>query len=224
MLLPPRCVLCGLPSGSICICEPCKADLPWAEPPCYQCGLPLPAGYGQTCGQCIQHPPPYEHTVSPLQYCFPVNQLVRALKFHRQLAEGRVLSHLLCACVAEESLTLPDMLVPVPLHPLRMLKRGFNQAYELGNYASKRLGIPLHATGLRRKRNTRAQSGLDRKQRQSNVRGAFYWYGRKQPGHHVALIEEVMTTGITVSECARVLKIAGAKRVDVWVPTRAVPK
>ena len=224
ILLPPRCVLCGQPSGPICICEPCKGDLPWAEPQCYQCGLPLPAGHGRICGQCIQNPPSYQHTVSPLQYCFPADQLVRALKFHRQLAEGRVLSHLMCNHIIEEGSSLPDLLITVPLHHLRMLKRGFNQACELGSYASRRLGIPLLTTGLRRKRNTRAQSGLSRKQRRSNVRGAFYWHGGKQPGRHVALIDDVMTTGTTVSECARVLKEAGARRVDVWVPTRAVPK
>jgi len=115
------------------------------------------------------------------------------------------------------------MLIPVPLHHLRMIKRGFNQACELGSYPSRLLGIPLLATGLRRKRNTKAQSGLSRKQRRRNVRGAFYWHGRKQPGRHVALIDDVMTTGTTVSECARVLKQAGTQRVDVWVPTRAIP-
>jgi ComF family protein len=223
LLLPPRCVLCGLPSGSICICEPCKNDLPWSEPPCYQCGLPLPAGHGQTCGQCIQNSPFYDHTVSPLKYSFPADQLVRALKFHRQLAEGRVLSHLMCAHVIASGCGLPDMLIPVPLHHLRMTKRGFNQACELGSYASRLLGTPLLATGLRRRRNTKAQSGLSRKQRRRNVRRAFYWHGCKQPGRHVALIDDVMTTGTTVSECARVLKQAGAQRVDVWVPTRAIP-
>ena len=115
------------------------------------------------------------------------------------------------------------MLIPVPLHHLRMTKRGFNQACELGSYASRLLGTPLLATGLRRRRNTKAQSGLSRKQRRRNVRDAFYWHGHKQPGRHVALIDDVMTTGTTVSECARVLKQAGAQRVDVWVPTRAIP-
>lgn len=222
-LLSPVCVLCGLPSGSICICAACQNDLPWAAPQCYQCGLPLPAGHGQTCGQCIQDPPAYHHTVSPLQYDFPADQLVRALKFHRQLAEGRVLSHLLCASVIAEDAALPDVLIPVPLHHLRLIKRGFNQAFELASYAGRTLEIPVLSSGLRRKRHTRAQSGLSRKQRRRNVQGAFYWHGGEVSGRHVALIDDVMTTGTTVSECARVLKRAGARRVDVWVPTRAVP-
>lgn len=223
MLLPPRCVLCGQPSDSICICGPCNRDLPRAEAQCYQCGLPLPAGHGKTCGQCLRNPPFYDHTVSPMPYTFPIDQLVRALKFHRQLAEGRVLSHLLCEHVMADACSLPDHLIPVPLHHRRMIKRGFNQAFELASYAGGMLGIPLQITGLRRKRNTRAQSGLSRKQRHRNVRGAFYWKGQQSPGRHVALIDDVMTTGTTVSECARVLKLAGAERVDVWVPARAIP-
>ncbi len=115
------------------------------------------------------------------------------------------------------------MLIPVPLHNLRMIKRGFNQSCELTNYVSKALDIPMLTTALRRHRNTKAQSGLSRKQRMKNVRGAFYWHGSIKPAHHVALIDDVMTTGTTVTECARVLKKAGAKRVDVWLAARAIP-
>jgi ComF family protein len=158
-----------------------------------------------------------------LHYDFPADQLVRAFKFHKQLAEGRVLSHLMCEYVSAMRLTLPDALIPVPLHHIKMIKRGFNQAYELSSYASRVLGISQIADGLRRKRNTQAQSGLSRKQRRSNVRGAFYWHGMIKSGCHVAIVDDVMTTGTTASECARVLLNAGAQRVDIWVPTRAVP-
>jgi ComF family protein len=103
------------------------------------------------------------------------------------------------------------------------MKRGFNQACELGFHASKVLGIPLLTTALKRHRNTKAQSGLSRKQRRKNVRGAFFWHATLRPDSHIALIDDVMTTGTTVSECARVLKKSGAKRVDVWVAARAIP-
>lgn len=154
-------------------------------------------------------------------YEFPADRLVQALKFQRKLAEGRVLSHLMCEYVIKQGLELPDALIPVPLHRLRMIKRGFNQAFELGSYAGRVLGIPLHTSGLRRRRNTAAQSGLDRKQRRKNMRGAFYWRGTDPPAHHVALIDDVMTTGTTATECTRILKKAGAKRVDIWVAARA---
>ena len=222
-LLPPRCVLCGQPSGSICICAACKTDLPWSGPRCYQCALPLGSPKDNICGACIRKSPPFTHTVCPLQYEFPADRLVQSFKFQRQLAAGRVLSHLMCEYVLANEPSHPDVLIPVPLHNFRMLKRGFNQAGELAAYAGRVLDIPLLTTALRRHRNTKAQSGLSRKQRRKNVRGAFYWHGTQNPGRHVALIDDVMTTGTTVIECARVLRKAGVKRVDVWVAARAIP-
>lgn len=223
LFLPPRCVLCAQPSPSICICSACRQDLPWTGLHCQQCGLPLLNEGDEICGQCVQHAPPFQRTICPLRYEFPVDRLVQALKFKRQFAEGRVLSHLLCEHVIQQGFELPDILIPVPLHRLRMIKRGFNQAFELGGYAARVLGIPLHTSGLRRHRNTTAQLGLSRRQRRRNIRGAFYWRGRNRPGDHVALLDDVMTTGTTVSECARVLKKAGARRVDIWVAARAIP-
>ena len=223
LLLPPRCVLCGQPSGPICICEPCKADLPWQGSRCLQCALPLGSPMDKVCGACIQNPPPFFLTVCPLQYEFPANRLVQAFKFKRQLAAGRVLSHLICESVKEQDSGIPEMLIPVPLHKLRLLTRGFNQAYELASYAGKILGIPLAADVLRRQRNTKAQSGLSRNQRRKNMRGAFYWHDAGKPARHIALVDDVMTTGTTVTECARVLKRAGVKRVDIWVAARAIP-
>jgi ComF family protein len=104
-----------------------------------------------------------------------------------------------------------------------MIKRGFNQAFELGSYISRVLDIPLLAGSLRRRRNTAAQSGLSRAQRRKNVRGAFYWKSDAKPGRHVALVDDVMTTATTVTECTRVLKNSGAKRVDIWTAARAIP-
>ena len=221
-ILPPRCLLCGSPSGSICICDPCRAELPWHGPHCLRCGLPLGSPRDKICGACIQTAPPFFRTVCPLRYEFPANRLVQALKFKRQLAAGRVMSHLICEQVSIRNLSHPDTLIPVPLHNLRMLSRGFNQAYELSAYAGRMLNIPMLAGALRRTRNTQAQSGLSRKQRRRNLKGAFYWHGTVKPGCHVALVDDVMTTGTTLSECARVLKRAGAKRVDVWVAARAI--
>lgn len=222
-LLPPRCVLCGLSCGPVGICAGCRADLPWHGPHCLCCGLPLGSARDEICGACIQKPPPFKRTVCPLRYEFPADRLVQAFKFKRQLAAGRVLSHLLYDAVVRLETELPDMLVPVPLHRWRMFRRGFNQAGEMAAYAGRVLGVPLLAGALRRRRNTPAQSGLSRRQRRKNLHGAFHWHGRVKPGRHVALIDDVMTTGTTLSECARVLKKSGARRVDVWVATRAVP-
>jgi ComF family protein len=223
LLLPPRCVLCGLSSDSSCVCVACKSDLPWPGPICLICALPVGSGIDKCCGACIKDKPPFTRTVCPLRYEFPADRLVQAFKFKRQLAAGRILSQLLCEQVIAEQQPYPDMLIPVPLHGLRLAKRGFNQAYELASHAGKTLEIPLLASALRRHRNTKAQSGLSRKQRRKNVRGAFFWQGNRKPGRHVALVDDVMTTATTVTECTHILKKAGAQRVDVWVAARAIP-
>jgi ComF family protein len=222
-VLPPRCVLCGGPSGAVCICVPCKEDLPWHGPHCRRCGLPLGSARDEICGACIRKPPPFTRTVCPLLYDFPADRLVQAFKFRRQLAAGRVLSHLLCEAVTRLDTALPDMLIPVPLHRWRMFKRGFNQAGEMAAYAGRLFQVQVLASALRRRRNTPAQSGLSRKQRRRNLHGAFDWHGGAKPGRHVALVDDVMTTGATLIECAGVLKRAGARRVDVWVAARAAP-
>ncbi|NOR19089.1 MAG: ComF family protein [Xanthomonadales bacterium] len=223
-LLPPRCILCGQCCTAICICEPCKLELPWIDFNCRQCGLPLGSATDDICGACIQNPPPFTRTVCPLRYEFPADRMVQLFKFQRQHASGRILAHLLSEHAANcEDDDYPEVLIPVPLHNWRMVRRGFNQAYELTSYISKVLDIPLLTNSLRRRRNTKAQSGLSRLERRRNVRGAFYWRGSEPPGRHVALIDDVMTTGTTVYECARVLKKAGARRVDVWVAARAIP-
>lgn len=221
-LLPPRCVLCGGSSGAVCICAGCSEDLPWQGPYCRRCALPLGSARDETCGACIRKPPPFTRTVCPLRYDFPADRLVQAFKFKRQLSAGRVLSHLLCEAVTQLDAKLPDMLIPVPLHRWRMFKRGFNQAGEIAAYAGKIFQLQVLAGALRRQRNTPAQSGLSRRQRRRNLHGAFDWHGGAKPGRHVALIDDVMTTGTTLTECAGVLKRAGVKRVDVWVVARAV--
>lgn len=221
-VLPPRCVLCGGPSGAVCICTGCRADLPWHGPHCLRCGLPLGSASDRTCGACVRKPPPFTRTVYPLLYDFPADRLVQAFKFKRQLAAGRVLSHLLCEAVTRLDVALPDMLIPVPLHRWRMFTRGFNQAAEMAAYTGRIFQLQVRTSALRRRRNTPAQSGLSRKQRRRNLHGAFDWHGGGKPGRHVALVDDVMTTGATLTECARVLKRAGARRVDVWVAARAV--
>jgi len=223
LLLPPHCVLCGLPAGPTCICTVCIKALTWAGPRCRQCGLPLTAVKDRLCGRCILHPPPFTEVVYPLQYLFPVDRLVQAFKFQRQHVAGRILSRLMCEWISSQPTVMPDALIPVPLHTLRLFKRSFNQSFELAAYIGRIFDIPLRATSLRRRRNTRAQSGLNRRQRRHNVHGAFYWRGRQPPPRHVSLVDDVMTTGTTVIECARILKKAGAKRVDVWVAARAIP-
>ncbi len=114
----------------------------------------------------------------------------------------------------------PDCIVPVPLHPLRLRERGFNQALELARAPACHFRIPLVATGLRRVRHTAPQTQLDARSRQTNPLGAFV-LGRPVRGPRVALVDDVMTTGSTVAECARVLRAGGATEIEVWAIGRA---
>ena len=219
--LPPRCVLCGSSATRSCLCEACKLDLPWIASQCLQCGLPLNTSKDEICGQCIMKTPPFTHTLAALKYQFPADRLVQSFKFNRQLVAGRILSRIMSERAIRTGIDLPGAIIPVPLHRRRLVQRGFNQAYELAADISKHLNLPLLAMALRRRRNTKAQSGLNRKQRRKNLSNAFYWAGATKPCRHIALVDDVMTTGTTVAECTRVLKTAGAKRVDVWVAARA---
>jgi ComF family protein len=115
---------------------------------------------------------------------------------------------------------LPDAIVPVPLSRARFAERGFNQAGEIARHAARHLGLPLRARLLRRTRDAPAQSGLGAVERRSNLQGAFAVSGSPPP--RIALVDDVLTTGSTAAEAARVLKAAGAARVEIWVAARAL--
>ncbi len=218
-LLPRHCVLCGLFSGSENLCPPCAAELPYNRCACAQCGLPLPAQPNKVCGACLKKPPPWDETVAGLKYQFPVDQLVCRFKYNRNLACGQALGRVLLEAIRNKSRPRPQAIVPVPLHRSRLFTRTFNQALMLAHQLSKPLEIPVHYALLIRTRRTRAQSGLDSSQRRKNVRGAFacHRHGLK----HVAIVDDVMTTGRTLEECTRSLKRAGAESVTAWVAARA---
>jgi ComF family protein len=216
-LLPYRCLVCGERGVGRDLCAACAAALPWNRRACARCGLPmaLPAS---ECGPCLRHPPPFTRTHAALVYRFPLDRLLPRFKFHADLAAGRLLSDLLCEGIGDDP--RPAALVPVPLHGSRLRERGYDQALELAKVVARRTRIPLHAGALKRVRSTARQSELDLPARQHNLRGAFALAERALPAH-IALIDDVMTTGATVRECAQTLLRGGVARVDVWVVARA---
>lgn len=230
--LPGRCVLCHFRSESN-ICPACDSDLPLIQHPCFQCGLPLGiladhqhqgSGPRQICGNCITKPPLWSRAIAPLAYTFPVTVLVQRFKFRKSLACGVVLAERLSLAVRQHELpeeSLPDLLVPVPLHPLRQLTRVYNQAEVIASDVSKAINLPLDAGILRRNRRTRYQPGLTASQRRKNLRGAIS--AKTTTVKHVAIVDDVMTTGATVAECAMALRQAGVQRVSVWAAARAIP-
>ena len=135
------------------------------------------------------------------------------------LAAGHTLAALWCA--SPPPAELPAAIVPVPLHTSRLRRRGYNQALELAKPLARHLHLPLLTGALARTRATGAQTDLSAIQRRRNVRGAFAAHFPDAPPAHVAVLDDVFTTGATLGECARVLKRAGVARVDVWALARA---
>jgi len=220
-LLPPVCLICGLRArdGLDC-CAGCEADLPIIGSQCRRCGLAMPVP-SRACGRCSRRPPAFDRTWPAFDYSGPIERLVHRFKFHRDLAAGRALAALTARRLAAQGALRPQAIVPVPLHWRRHVWRGFNQSRMLADDLSGRLGSIPVAELLSRSRATPAQSGLPAARRGANVRGAFR---ARRPGcrlRHVALVDDVMTTGTTLDACARALKKVGVERVDVWVVARA---
>lgn len=220
-ILPHRCLLCGSTGGDEPLCPACHASLPWHQSPnCPRCALPTLDG--MTCGHCLQAPPAFDRAIAALRYEFPLDALIQELKYRHQFA----LAPLLGAALAErvrQAAPRPDVLVPMPLHPSRLRERGFNQALELAKAVSGRLDLPLLAQGAQRIRATPPQVGLPWKERAKSVRGAFAC-SVDLSGKHVAILDDVMTTGTSLHELGRALRKQGATEISAWVVARTVGK
>ena len=219
-LFAPTCALCGHPgSGRLDLCSGCLSELPWIERACRYCAIPLPVD--GVCGQCRVDPPGFDRAVALFRYVHPMDVLVQRLKFDGKLYAARLLGELMADGVASRAIDLPEAILPVPLHPARLRQRGFNQAVALSRILARRLRRPVVSGGCRRVKATAAQTGLDAQQRRRNLQGAF----ELRQGvslTHVALVDDVMSTGATLRAMAQVLRRAGVRRIDVWVCARAV--
>jgi ComF family protein len=209
------CALCGTASGDAVICVACDAALPKLEMRCDRCAVPLPmAG---TCGQCQRHAPVFDSALAVFEYRFPVDRVIHRFKYSGDLAMGRWLALRLLDRVRCEP--LPDLVVAPPLTAARLRERGFNQAIEIAKVVAKGLGMRCALAGLAKVRETSPQPALGRRQRRANLRDAFRC-DLELEGRHVALVDDVVTTGATADALARVLKAAGAASVGVWAVAR----
>jgi len=219
---PPRCLLCGAGGHEgLDLCRECWSELPHNHHCCQRCALPLPlsAGAAASCGACRKNRPAFDHCLTPLLYRSPLDRLISDLKFGNRLLNGRLLAGLLTQHLMRAPTQMPEIIIPVPLHPSRLRQRGYNQALELARPLSNHFSIPLDYRSCIRHKATDPQMDLEKSSRRKNVRGAFLMKHTIQ-ARHVTLVDDVITTGATVSELARILKRGGVQRVDVWAVAR----
>ncbi len=219
--LPHQCEVCRQWSGSA-LCPDCVARYAMVRPRCACCGLALGVA-APRCGDCLRDPPPFTHTVCVADYGFPWDALIGAFKFRGRAELAGLLAARLVAAVQAAALPAPALVLPVPLSPRRLADRGYNQAWELARRAAAALQLPADATLLQRPLETAHQAELGRGDRQRNLRTAFMADPRRRAvlqGAHVALVDDVMTTGATAREASTVLLRAGASAVDLWVLAR----
>lgn len=215
--LPAHCLLCGSLESEAVLCAPCVAELPLlGHSVCPQCAEPTPSG--EICGRCLQSPPAFDATRAAFRYEFPVDQLIQSYKYGGNLALGGWLARQLLPCLGGVA---ADCVIPLPLHRDRLAQRGFNQAGEIARLLSKELGLPLALDACERVRATRPQAALAHDARAANIRHAFTC-SQDLSGKRILLIDDVLTTGATLSECARVLKLHGASQVMAVVLARAI--
>jgi len=198
-------------------CKDCEKDFILDCRRCPVCAKER--GQNEVCGACLHTPPNFIRTEILFNYQYPANYLIKAFKFNKRPELGR--------CFAEKfskqlitRRSLPDILLPVPLHRKRQRQRGYNQSLEFAKQISKQLGIKINSALCSRIKNTDPQSTLAMKVRIKNVKNAFS-LNNKQVPKHIALVDDVVTTGSTVNELARLLKKAGCERIEVWAIARA---
>lgn len=230
-VFPVDCAACGHPAADRrrpFFCRACWDSIrPIDGPVCPQCGQPfdspiaLAHSPGHRCRACREKPPRFDRALSPYRYEGVLEQAIRFFKYRRKDALAAPLADLMLAWA--DRLPPVDLVMPVPLHPSRLRTREFNQSLLLADRIARRLGLPLSFEHLERIRQTRPQTELDRAGRARNVRRAF---AVREPDGlkdiRVLLVDDVLTTGATVNDCARALKRAGADSVTVLTLARRV--
>lgn len=214
-----RCIVCsgqGIGNG-LDICPSCYRHLPWNRLPCRRCASPV-ATSGETCARCREPAESITTVRAPWLFEPPIDHLIRQLKFHGSLANGRLLGGLL-ARTLQRGGAQADIVVPTPLHQRRLRERGFNQALELARPVAHQLAIPLCTGIVKRSRYTSMQSRLSGHERARNIPGAFVCNADLR-GKRVAVVDDVATTLATSEAIADCLVKAGCASVELWVVAR----
>lgn len=216
-LLPPACTLCGSATTGALLCAPCTADLPWNTPACPGCALPT--AQAVLCRACLHKPRAFDTAHAAFVLATPLQEGIHTLKYQARFQQAVLLGNAFASSLRNRNEPLPTMLIPVPLHWRRQWSRGYNQSLELSRVIGAELGIAVETEATKRLRATPDQIGQTAAQRRRNLKDAFAVSARVA-GQHIALLDDVMTTGATLEELARVCKAAGALKVEAWAIAR----
>ena len=224
----PPCLLCGSLVGNLDnYCQGCYDDLPHNVYCCQICAIPFHQALGTqlVCGVCLRQPPKFNQSLAALHYLPPISGLVHAFKDNNDQAAGRLLSACLLAYIEAQRPALPDVLIPMPLHRQRLLSRGFNQAEVMAQRLGKALGIPCRNDLCQRQIDTPSQQGLDKQQRQRNLSNAFVVNQTITKFRHIAIIDDVITTGASVNLLSQALRQASPQPlcIEAWCVARTLP-
>ncbi len=230
LCLPPRCLNCEVETRDpLALCPTCWEALSFLHSPqCRCCGLPFTDSRQQQntlCGRCIASPPPYTACRSALVYDEASKPVILRFKHADRTDSAALLAQWLYQA-GTELLEASDLIIPVPLHRSRLLKRRYNQSALLASALSRKTGIPWKGNLLLRHRKTENQGLFSREGRQRNVAGAFNCPSRYKEvlqNKSVLLIDDVHTTGATAESCSKALLRAGAQKVRVLTVARVLP-
>ena len=224
-ILPHICCLCdNKGTNGLDLCVYCHKNLPWNLSCCHKCACPLPdqRRINDQCGRCLNNLSDIDRSIIPFLYRPPVDFMVRRLKFSSDTKFSRLAGELISHAVSSQAALendLPDLLLPVPINSHRLMQRGFNQAALIADVVAERLSIQCSSGAVQRINQQLQQSGLSARDRETNIRRAFSVTGEVE-GLHVAIIDDVYTTGATARAIARQLRRAKASKISVWAFAR----
>lgn len=212
-----QCFVCAEPGSTHAICRGCHEDLPWNRTACPGCAQAMP--HPALCRDCLRRPPAFDQAFAPFLLQGVVRQWVHGLKYQARFHQARLLAELLSAALPRDATSTLDRILPVPVRFGRRMARGYNQCTVLASHVSRALDLPLQIRGVRMIRQPAEQIGQSAAQRHRNLRGAFS-IECDLTGQHVALLDDVMTTGATLEALALAARKAGAARVTAWALAR----
>tara|TARA_R110000782_G_scaffold78276_5_gene155128 strand:+ start:4714 stop:5538 length:825 start_codon:yes stop_codon:yes gene_type:complete len=229
--LPPRCPGCGtIVEGDDRFCQTCWSGIAFlSDPCCARCGIPFEVDMGADacCGPCLAHPPPWESARAALAYGDTARTVALRLKYGRRTGVARLMARTMLPRVPKAIGQAGEsaLIIPVPLHRLRLWGRGFNQALVIARHLGKALAVPVDPFSLRRVKATRPLRDLSSRQRERTVKGAFSLDPARTAlisGKTILLIDDIHTSGATARACTRTLLQGGAAQVHLLCWARVV--